>query len=144
MKTALRPLPLIAVAASFQAISPPVLAQASHYGLREDEPPVGSSIRRYRVEGGGIPFDKRYDEMTAEEKAAVKALYEKIEPGDEPPFPANGMLSIHDAVSRAQKKLAVTGDLTVVATVSPSGDVLQVKAIGSPSEPMVKFVAAIL
>ena len=105
---------------------------------------MGSSIRRYRVEGGGIPFDKRYDEMTAEEKAAVKALYEKIEPGDEPPFPANGMLSIHDAVSRAQKKLAVTGDLTVVATVSPSGDVLQVKAIGSPSEPMVKFVAAIL
>ncbi|MFZ3321219.1 MAG: hypothetical protein WA190_02535 [Usitatibacter sp.] len=119
----------------------PCLAES--YGIREDEPHVGSSIRR-NVVSWYIPLDRRWDEMTEEQKTSVKNFYEKIEPGDEPPFPAEGMRPVMDLVRKAQAKLLINEDVNIVVTVGIAGDVLTVKAVGTPDPDMTKFLAGVM
>ena len=123
-----------------------VAAQTSvpQYGIKEDQPRTGSNIRRYLVEGRRIPNNKRYDELTADEKASVNRYYERIEPGDEPPFPTDGLRPIDSALLKAQAKLLVSGELFLVASVGTDGQVTEVKTIGSPSPDMTQFAASVL
>lgn len=114
------------------------------YGIRQDLPTTGSNIRRYTFSGSVIPINKRYHELSAEERELVNGYYEHVAPGDEPPFPAEGLRSIHDAVRKAQEHLRVRGDLTLIASVSPQGEVTQVEAIGSPSREITEFAATVL
>ena len=114
------------------------------YGIKDPNPPIGSNIRRNITEGSRIPINKTYGELSPEEKEAVHRYYEVIETGDEPPFPAKGLGPIHDAVAKVQQKLLVTGQLLLVASVGPDGNVTEVKAIGSPSPEMVQAAGSIV
>jgi len=114
------------------------------YGIKEAEPRTGSAIRRYMVKGSQIAINKRYAELSAEERAALNRQYERIDPGDEPPFPSESLKPILEALLKAQAKLLVTGDLILLATVSATGDVTEVEAIGSPSPEMTQFAASVL
>ena len=125
-------------------LAPAARAQSGpEYALRGDAP-TGSAIRSKLVTGGTLPMNKRYDEFTAEEKEALNRNYESIGPGDEPPFPANGLKSIYASLARAQQKLLVTGDFSLIATVDAEGNVTQVKALGDPDPEMTRVVATIL
>jgi hypothetical protein len=114
------------------------------YVIKEDEPRTGSLIRRNAVHGSSIPINKRYDELTAEEKASVNQDYEKIEPGDEPPFPLDGLRPVYDAVRKIQGKLQVRGELYLIVTVGADGKATEVKVIGSPSPEMVRGAASVM
>lgn len=114
------------------------------YSLRQDTPSTGTNIKRDIVTGGIVPYDKRYAELTPEQQAAVKALYEQLGPGDEPPFPADGLAPILKAVAAAQQKLQVTGGLTMAVQVNPQGEATSVEVLRSPDPRMVQFVAAVL
>jgi hypothetical protein len=71
----------------------------------------------------------------------VHRWYESIAPGDEPPFPLDGLKPV---VWKGQAKLLGTGELFLIATVEANGVVAQVKAIGSPSPEMTKFASTVL
>jgi hypothetical protein len=113
------------------------------YGITAEDPPTGSRIRRDAVRSP-LPVNRTYEQLTAEERASVHDWYEGIPDGDEPPFPVSGTKDILDAVRKAQQKLLVTGELFLVATIEPSGEVSGVKAWGSPSPEMTKFAASVL
>jgi hypothetical protein len=136
----------IAAGAALAVGAFPVVAQLPppETGIRADRPPPGSQIRRQAVTGSRIPINRKYHELTAEQKAIVHGWYESIAPGDEPPFPVDGMKPIHDAVRKAQARLLVTGNLFLVATVEPNGEVSAVKAIGSPSPEMTRVAGSVL
>ncbi len=126
-------------------------AQPSHaqsekpsYGIRDPDLSAGSAIRREVVKGSVLPINKRYAELTAEEKASLNQLYERVAPGDEPPFPAEGLRPIYEAMRKGQNKLGVTGELILLATVGADGEVIEVKALGSPSEEMTQYAASVL
>jgi Gram-negative bacterial TonB protein C-terminal len=134
---------LLVVLASLAA--PALFAQPSpQYNIKNSDPPIGSNIRRNITEGSHIPINKTYSEMSSEEREAVHRYYEKIETGDEPPFPTEGLRPVHSAVAKAQQKLLVTGKLVLLASVGPDGNVAEVKAIGSPSPEMVQAAASIV
>jgi len=114
------------------------------YGIKDPSPPLGSNIRRNITEGSHVPINKTYSELSPEEREAVHRYYEKIETGDEPPFPAEGLQPIHSAVAKAQQKLLVTGQLVLIASVGPNGNVTEVKAIGRPSPEMVQAAGSIV
>ncbi len=116
----------------------------SQYGIKFKDPPIGSHIRRYAVSPQSIPINKSYAELLAAERSKLHEWWERIPEGDEPPFPIEGLKPIYEAVSKAQAKLLVSGDLFLIATVEPDGQVAEVKAIGSPSPEMTKFAAAVL
>jgi hypothetical protein len=142
-KTLIRP-PYLLLLAILGAV-PALLAQPNpQYGIREREPPTGSSISRSIVEGSKIPINKTFGEMSPEEREAVHRYYEKIEPGDEPPFPAAGLRPVYETVAQIQRTLQVTGELMLFATVGPDGNVTEVKAFGSPSPEMVQAAGSIV
>ena len=116
----------------------------SDYTIREDEPRVSSHIRRILMESKTIAVNKRYHELSAEDRSKLHSWWESVPEGDEPPFPAHGLKPIHSAMLEAQSILMVEGDLYLVATVDSNGDVSQVKAVGSPSPEMTKFAASVI
>lgn len=116
----------------------------SQYSIKEDDPPTGSAIRRNAVGSFSVPINKRYDELSSEERQALNRSYEHIDEGDEPPFPAEGLKPLLKAIYAIQGKLLVTGKLFLVADVEPDGHVSQVKAEGSPSAEMTKYAGAAL
>lgn len=117
---------------------------ASDYTIRQDEPGLGSHIRRTLMESKTIAVNKRYHELSAEDRAKLHSWWESVPEGDEPPFPANGLKPIHSAMLEAQSMLMVEGELYLVATVDSNGEVSQVKAVGSPSPEMTKFAASVI
>jgi hypothetical protein len=126
--------------------TPPTSSQPlkPEYTIRADDPPVGSRIKRVEVSGSALPINKRYHELTPAEKTILHGYYESIATGDEPPFPAEGLRPIHDAIRRAQAKLLVRGELLLIVEVSSTGLPTEVKAIGAPSPEMVQFAASVL
>jgi hypothetical protein len=131
---------------SVGVVSPQCLAQQTtpEHAIKEEDPPIGSRIRRDEVNWAALPVNQTYQQLTPEERAHVNSWYEHVAPGDEPPFPLDGMRSILDVVRKGQEKLLVTGKLYLVATVEPSGKVSAVKAYGSPNPEMAKFASEVL
>ncbi|MES2105349.1 MAG: hypothetical protein V4634_15110 [Pseudomonadota bacterium] len=56
------------------------------YTLKAESPGVGSSVKQDIATSGIAPFDKPYSELTPEQKNNVRAQYEHMEEGDEPPL----------------------------------------------------------
>lgn len=114
------------------------------YVIAYDEPRTGSILRHSQGARYPIPVDRRYDQLTAEQKAIVHSWYERIEPGDEPPYPADGLAPMFGAIQRGQQKLMVRGDLEVVVSVDSSGKAIDVQVLKSPGSEMAEFVGSIL
>ncbi|MBL8302665.1 MAG: hypothetical protein JNM26_07830 [Ideonella sp.] len=91
-----------------------------------------------------VPLNRTYAELTAGEKAIVHGWYDAIAPGDEPPFPAEGLKPIYEALSKGQDRLEAWGELFLIASVEANGKVSEVKAIGAPGAAMVQFAATVL
>jgi hypothetical protein len=140
-----RPELLIALlAASMLALPARAQTPRPEFGIRETGPRLGASTREYVVHGSQVPINRKYHELTPEQKALLNQLYEDMKSGDEPPFPAEGLFPIYDALRKAQGKLGVTGDLILVVDVDATGQPTAVKTIGSPSPEMTKFAASLL
>ena len=124
-------------------------ASSSEYSVREEPPPPRSifplKTRREVVRGSVVPVNKRYHEFTPEEKAVVQQWYEgTFGAQDEPPFPSDGLKPIYALMGKAQARLQVEGQVTVVATVGADGEVTSVAITGSPSAELSRFAAAAL
>jgi hypothetical protein len=117
---------------------------APEYSVQEDAPRTGSIIRHDQVSSTILPLNRTYQQLTPEQRGYVNSWYEYVAPGDEPPFPLDGLRPIFDAVRKGQEKLGVRGRLLFVATVEPDGKVSTVKAYGSPSPEMANFVGTVL
>lgn len=91
-----------------------------------------------------IPINKRYSELTPEERAPLLAFYEPIPTEDEPPFPEDGLQPVIDALVQAQDRLQAKGRLSLVATVGADGRVESVTSYGSPSKAMTQFASSVL
>ena len=91
------------------------------FELRVEE--VGSNISGTAGRAEGLPLNRRYSELDAGEKALVRAGYDGMPAGDEPPFPAEGLLPVFMAVQTGSGKQAALGKLTLVADVDRFGRV---------------------
>jgi hypothetical protein len=112
------------------------------YSLRPD--PSIAAGQPELTTGSRVPLNKRYEAFSPEERAALHSMWEGIAPGDEPPFPLNGLRPIHEAFYKAQTKLRAEGLLTLIANVSPTGEVTEVTTLGSPSPEMTQFAAQVM
>ena len=126
--------------------SAPVFAQDARptYGLRSDPSIANPAISYYVTKGSRIPIYKRYEELSSEERSTLKEMWQSMPNEDEPPFPLYGLKPIHASMARVQQKLLVEGPLVLIASVSSSGDVTEIKALGLPSQEMVNAAARIL
>jgi hypothetical protein len=114
------------------------------YGIKEDWSRTGSAIRRFAVKPSTIPINLPYAQLSPSDRRKVHENYESIAPGDEPPFPAAGLIAILNPLRKAQQKLLVSEELYLVAMVDGSGKVTEVSAFGSQDSAMTKFGAQVL
>lgn len=112
--------------------------------IREEYAPAGSNIRRDLTGPIEIPVNLPYEQLSRADRQKFHAHYESIAEGDEPPFPTQGLAALLKPIVQGQQKLRVAGDLTLIAAVSASGEVQEVRVHGSPSAEMTKFATQIL
>ena len=117
---------------------------APEYSIKNDNPPIGSRIRQDQATTAHLPLNRTYQQLTPEQRAFVNSWYQSIAPGDEPPYPLDGLKGMVDAVRKGQDILLATGRLVLVATVEPSGKVSTVKAYSSPSPEMTEFASKVM
>jgi len=87
---------------------------------------TGTILHRDLVWNSKIPLNKTYDQFSEQEKVELGALYEKMPPGDEPPFPAGGMRPVFNSIRKGQQIVRARGQINMVVTVSPDGKALAV------------------
>ncbi len=111
---------------------------------REAAPLAGAMLKR-NVAVGNFPLDKRYEQMTPEQRERIKAHYEAMAPGDEPPFPAEGMGPIMVALQKGSAAYRVSGQLDVAVEVGPDGSARTLTVYQAPDDAEFrKFVASLL
>jgi hypothetical protein len=77
-----------------------------------------------------IPLNKTYGQLSAGQKAELHKMYESLAPGDEPPFPEEGIKPIFTAIKDAQSRLQARGVLNMAVTVGPDGRAIKVENFG--------------
>ena len=113
--------------------------------LYEASDHTGSILHKEMVWSSKIPLNRTYAELTPDQKKYFHSMYESVAPGDEPPFPLEGMKSIVSAITKAQAKLKAQGDLSLVVTVGPDGAAKEVADFSSVNDrEMAKFAASVL
>lgn len=126
-----------------QAAEPPT-AEPDRYVIKQDRPSIGTHIPRNVVEASRIPLNKRYDELTGEQRALIKSQYESMAAGDEPPFPANGLAPIYKTLARAQQSVLVKGPVVIFVDVNAAGEATAVQVLQSPDPQFSRYVASVL
>lgn len=91
---------------------------------------TGTIIRKDLTWSSKIPLNKKYGEFSPEEKAEFHAMYEAMPPGDEPPFPAEGLRAVFNNIKKGQQIVRARGKLNMVVTVGPDGKALEVLDMG--------------
>jgi len=114
------------------------------YSIKEDEPALGTRIRHEQFTGSHVALNLPYERLPEEDKAALHAQWERIAPGDEPPFPTKGLIALFDPLRQAQQKLGEEGPLFAVATVGVDGRVTNVNVYKSPGQKMTRVVSQLL
>ena len=114
------------------------------YPLRAPPSVHDGAIAYHLTRESPIPLYKRYAELTAEERAVLKRNWEPMPEEDEPPFPLRGLRPIHAALAKIQGYLQGEGDLTLILSVSATGEVTEVKALGAPGADVINAAATVL
>lgn len=92
----------------------------------------------------GVPLNLRWDQLSDAQRAVVRSWYVDIPPGDEPPYPRDGLRPVIDAVWQGQHRMRDTGDLMVVATVNGRGETEEVKAFGTTDKALVDYISRVV
>jgi hypothetical protein len=135
---------LVSVCLALMVLAPAASAQTPEYRHKEEKPRTGTLLIRDAPTRSEVALNRTYDELTPEDKAIVHGWYEYIAPGDEPPFPIDGLGPIYKAIDRGRNIAPGQGDLYLAVTVGPDGKAREVQVLKSPGTDISEFVASIL
>ncbi|HAT30744.1 MAG TPA: hypothetical protein DCW29_07790 [Janthinobacterium sp.] len=114
------------------------------YALKPKDNNAGIMKRPELVSGSLLPFDKTYQQLSAEQKQAFKSFYPLMDEADEPPYPLGGMQSIGKPIALAQQNLSFTGIIRMQVHIDSEGNAESVTVLGSPDADMSKVVMTVL
>lgn len=112
----------------------------ARYAIKEETSATGTSIVS-KVVKGSIPLNFSYEQLSEENKRSVRALYETMGPGDEPPYPLKGLQPFLAAVRQANLRLGERGKLSLTVKVDSHGVAQDVAVYQTPSPEMGRFAA---
>jgi hypothetical protein len=140
---------LVMITCSWQAVaaeSTEVQHDVQRYTVKESTSITGTNFHRDIIKAGAIPLDKRYGQLTSEQKNILKSPYEKMGPADEPPFPSDGLMPILAPLAKLQEKtdFKFKGPLTLYVSVDNAGKATSVSVVDSPDPGIAKVAALAL
>jgi hypothetical protein len=105
---------------------------AQRYVIKQNQPSTGTLIPRAAVTSD-LPLDKSYHQLTDAQRAAVRAQYETMAAGDEPPFPAEGLGKIYDILHKIGAKMHTgAGTLSVLVHIASTGEPTSAEVLNAP------------
>jgi hypothetical protein len=122
------------------------------FSARCDDAPRPYAIKREAWTGTNIPrtearahlpFDKRYEELTDEQRREFKLLYEEMADGDEPPFPELGLGALYGPIADGAQKVRTQGALSLFVYVASDGAATKVEVLSSPSPEITRLAALV-
>lgn len=101
------------------------------YNLRGDAP-SGTKLQPVYAKAA-LPFDKRYFELTDEQRAQFRARFDSISASQVPPFPRNGLQDLYKPLIDANEK-GESGVLQLNVVVNAQGQVEATTVVNAPSK----------
>jgi Gram-negative bacterial TonB protein C-terminal len=123
-----------------------VMAQStrSEFAIKEYLPRAGTSILRDALKSPRVPVNKRFAELSADERKALLGYYDNFDVANEPPFPIEGLKPVMELLVKMQNKLVDNGALRLMVTIDAAGVATAVKVIESTSPEMAKAAAGVM
>ena len=113
------------------------------YSLRESVPHVGTQITA-EILRSPIPFNKSYQELSAEQLAVLRATYDKLGENDEPPFPEGGMAWIGKEIAKLPHRSLAHGTIVITVHVDEKGDGRSAAIYKTPDDALAKAIVSIV
>lgn len=128
--------------AAFGCCATAIQAQPT-YPLKEAFSRTGTQIQ-VEILRSPIPFDKSYEELSAEQLGVLRSKYSHLGDNDEPPFPEGGMASIGREIARLPHKVLTQGLVVITVRVDEKGEGQSVSIHKTPDDGLAKSIAAIV
>lgn len=112
------------------------------FELRVEE--TGTRFGRAAMTSSGLPLNRRYADLDANEKAIVRANYEGMPEADEPPFPADGLLPVMTTLHIGAERGFPKGKMAIVVDVDSTGKVQHAQSYGKVDADFSRFAASVL
>ncbi len=119
-------------------------ASKSEFAIKEYSPRAGTSILREAIQSPKVPINKRYAELSADERNAFQSYYLRFDTANEPPFPLEGLKPALELLVRMQNKLVDQGRLHLMVAIDANGLATDIKVVDSPSPEMAKAAAGVM
>jgi hypothetical protein len=113
--------------------------EAPTYTLRDLV--VGSVIPKDIV-SSPVPFDRRYEQLTPEQRDVLRSDYEALGATDETPFPANGLKQLVTPMMRLAERSSISGKFVAGVEVGPDGRPRSIDVFKSPDPAMTELARA--
>ena len=117
-------------------------AAAKQYKIKGDK--INGSKMRYVDASSPIPFDKKYGELSDEQRKIFRDGYGVLADTEKPPFPTKGTQAIYKPIIKGHYDIARAGNLFLVAMVNEKGKVENVSVYESPADSMTQYATAVL
>jgi hypothetical protein len=105
---------------------------------------LSGSVLPQPVIDGALPFDSTYAALTIEQKAVLFDSYERLGPGDEPPYPLYGVRHLVKPLISYAEISQAAGTLEATVDVDAKGDAVAVTVYRAPDYQMAKIVSGAL
>ncbi len=91
-----------------------------------------------------LPLNATYEQLSADDKAKIRANYDNMPEGDEPPFPKEGLFPLWEHISGLAYKRIQKGNIMAIASVDATGKVGQVMMYETTSNTVTRVVSTVL
>ena len=135
--------PLILALAGAIGLAAASAALADQPSYRISDTLVGSMLPQDIIRAP-VPFDGRYADLTADQKATLASDYENLPAGDEPPFPLYGLRHMVKPLVRFADTYSPVGSVVASVMVDSQGHAGEVTVYKSPDPQLTRVVTGML
>ena len=106
------------------------------YRYRDTVAIATSNLRRTVYLTANVPYDREFAELTSDQQARVRSVYNDLSAADQPPWPKGGLRVVLKDLVRQMSSFRSTdsGPIMAVARVNAQGTVDKVEVYKSPSD----------
>ena len=121
----------------------PVVAEAIRYNVPANHQQYGSRIPELAASLSIPPAASWAQLSVAEQNRVIENAYSTLAPGDEPPYPVNGVQTILKLVAEVQEKFDYHGRADIFITVGSDGKARSASVIGKAPKELARQLSAI-
>ncbi|HJU99380.1 MAG TPA: energy transducer TonB [Burkholderiaceae bacterium] len=114
------------------------------YGIRQDQPSLGTHIKQDASYGFEVPPALRYEQLSPEQQQLVKEPYKILLEDDEPPYPLKGIQAISRAFTAMHERARVRGQFRLLTQIDSEGQPTSVTVLEAPEPELGRIAASIL